>query len=72
MPIWDGKTERRSNPSDHDSLTRAIAILENHVKNFDNHVVEDNKLRERVEKHAMYIYLAIGGLGVLQFIIRGH
>lgn len=73
---WDGSTERRSNPSDHDNLTRAINILESHVKNFDNHIIEDKEnfksIRDQVGKHAMYIYMALGAIGVIEFLFNAH
>lgn len=73
-PRWDGKVERRLYPNDHDNIVRAITILENHVKNFDSHVVEDKEnfktIRDQIGKHAIYIYMSVGGLAVLNFLFR--
>lgn len=74
--VWDGKTERRSNAGDHDSIVRMLAILGTHVKNFDTHVIEDKEnfksIRDQVGKHAMYIYMALGGVGVIEVIFNLH
>lgn len=71
---WDGKIERRTNPTDHDTLVRAITILEHHVKNFDTHVGDDKEsfkiIRAQIGKHAIFIYIAIGGIGMLEFIMK--
>lgn len=76
MTPWDGKTERRSDPTDHDNLIRVITILAEHVKNFDQHVIEDKKnfesLSNKLWSHARYIYIGIGMLAVIQVILKIH
>lgn len=71
---WDGKTERRNNAGDHDNITRIITILDNHVKNFDKHVEEDKvnfgDVNKKVQVHAQYIYIGIGIIAVLQFLLK--
>lgn len=71
-PEWDGRTERRSNPSDHDNLTRVITLLGEHVKNFDTHVADDKRAFEtmgnRLWNHAKFIYIGIGGVAILELI----
>ena len=78
---WDGKTERRGIAQDHDTLVQIIEILKNQVENFDRHredfkehEKEDNTnfkfLRDQIGKHAMYIYIGIGILTTLQFILK--
>ena len=73
---WDGRIERRGNPNDHDTLTRTLVSVENLVKNFDKHVADDEKaiksIRDQVGKHAIYIYMGLGAIGVIQFLIKGH
>lgn len=74
MPNWDGKTERRGNPNDHDNITRLLISVESHVKNFDKHVEDDKnsftRITSRVDKHAIYIYMALGALAILQFLVK--
>lgn len=65
---WDGETERRSFPSDHDNLIRVIAILAEHVKNFDNHVIDDKLMAKKVEFSTKMVYMAMGAIAVLQII----
>lgn len=68
MPPWDGRTERRRNPSDHDNLTRVMILVEGHVKNFDSHVDDDKAMAKKVEFSTKIIYIALGGLGMLQLL----
>lgn len=69
---WDGK-ERRS-VSDHDTLIELYQITKNHVVNFDEHKKEDNEsfkiIRNQIGKHAMYIYIGLGIIGTLQFLLK--
>lgn len=71
---WDGKIERRSNAGDHDNITRMITILDNHVKNFDKHVDEDSSnfksVNNKVDLHAKYIYIGMGILAVINFLLK--
>lgn len=73
---WDGKTERRNNAGDHDNITRLITLLENHVKNFDSHVIEDKEnfksIGDKLWNHAKYIYIGIGIVGVVEVIMGLH
>lgn len=80
---WDGKTERRINNRDHDTLIEVVQILQNHVENdtrnwqrFDAHTKEDkenfNSVTVKVDKHAMYIYMAMGAIGLLQILFGLH
>lgn len=71
---WDGKIERRNNPTDHDNLTRLLISVENHVKNFEKHIEEDKisfgSVNEKVDKHAMYIYMGIGALAIIEIALK--
>lgn len=71
---WDGKTERRHNTSDHDNITRLLTILDAHVKNFDKHVTDDEEnfkeVGTKLWNHARFIYMGIGILAVLEFILK--
>lgn len=68
MPnIWDGKTERRRDPSDHDNLIRMLVITENLVKNFDTHVVEDKRNFGFLNKA---VWIGFGALGMLEILMR--
>lgn len=66
MP-WDGKTERRSNPSDHDNITRMLVVTEQLVKNFDSHVEEDTKNFGFLNKA---VWIGFGALGMLELFMR--
>ena len=73
---WDGRTERRAHTTDHDNLTRVVVLLENHVKNFDAHVVEDKRnfqdISDKLWGHAKYIYIGIGIIGVVEVLMGMH
>lgn len=73
---WDGKTERRQNTSDHDSLTRTLVMLEGLIKSFDHHVLDDNRkfdaINGKIDVHAKYIYIGIGVCIVLEVILGIH
>lgn len=71
--IWDGKRERRSDPNDHDKLTRTLVVMEGMVKAFDKHVdsfrehiKEDNLNFDRINRS---IYIWTGVVIGLQFVI---
>lgn len=70
---WDGITERRLKTDDHDTLIQLVTILNSHVKNFDSHVTDDkesfNVMNKKADFATKMIYIAMGGLGVLQIII---
>ena len=72
--MWDGKVERRQNPSDHDNIVRLLVSVENHVNNFEKHTNEDvenfSKVNNKVDKHAMYIYMAIGAIAIIEIILK--
>lgn len=74
MDKWNGITERRANPDDHDKLTRLLVAVENHVSNFDTHVKEDKEsfkdVRDQVGKHAKWIYVGLGVIGTLEFLLK--
>ncbi len=65
---WDGQTERRRYPNDHDSLIQCLTLLAEHVKNFDQHVEDDKVLSKKVDFSTKMIYIAMGAIGVLQLI----
>lgn len=76
---WEGKDRR--NTEDHDTLVELCQIMKNHVDNFNlhredfvDHKKEDNvsfkALRDQIGKHAIYIYIGIGILGTLQFLLK--
>ena len=65
---WDGNTERRHNPTDHDNLIRVIAILAEHVKNFDNHILDDKNALKKLDWANKMIYIGLGAIGTLQFV----
>ncbi len=65
---WNGETERRNNPSDHDNLIQVITLLAEHVKNFDNHVQEDKIMAKEVKFSTKIIYMGMGAIGLLQLL----
>lgn len=67
MPNWDGKTERRRDPSDHDNITRMLIITEQLVKNFDAHVAKDDKNFGFLNKA---VWVGFGALGMLEIFMR--
>lgn len=70
---WDGITERRLKSQDHDTLIELVQILKSHVENFDEHIIQDREdfkdINKKVSFSTNMIYLAMGGLGMLQVII---
>lgn len=66
MP-WDGKTERRKDPTDHDNITRMLVITENLVTNFNTHVDKDEKNFSRLNKA---FWIGLGVLGTLEFLLK--
>lgn len=60
------------NNTDHDTLIEIVQILKNHVNNFDSHVKTDSDnfrdIGNKIWVHAKWIYICIGGVGVLEFI----
>ena len=67
--VWDGE-ERRFSNRDHDTLIEVVQILKSHVGNFDKHVEDDKALTKDVKFHSKIIYVCMGGLGVLEIILR--
>lgn len=70
--LWDGQ-ERRKNLSDHDTMIELVQIMKNHIdnfnehrKDFDEHKIEDNKSFKFLNRT---VYMGMGGLATLQFII---
>jgi len=79
MTQWDGK-ERRLNDRDHDVLTRIDANLSNfmsrfdkHTETFDEHIKKDSddfkSVNEKLDDTRKYIWMAVGGIFVLEMII---
>ena len=70
---WHGE-ERRNPDNDHDVLTRIDANLSNFMRQFDAHAKEDleyfHKLNARIEKAEKFIYIALGGIAVLEFVLK--
>lgn len=80
MPLWDGTTERRK-VSDHDTVVELCQIMKSHIDNFESHRNEFSKhkdeddlnfksARDQIGKHAMWIYIGMGIIGTLQFILK--
>lgn len=66
---WNG-TERRKPSSDHDTLIELVVILNNHVTNFNKHVEDDKVLEKDIRFATRMIFLALGGLGMLDIIVN--
>ncbi len=81
---WEGKDRRRSERPEsqdmHDTLIRIDANLSNFMKRFEDHSEEDSENFEKTDKRIekitevqedlrKYVWIGIGGLAVLQFII---
>lgn len=70
---WDGKTERRSNATDHDHIIRMLATQETMMEQFKSfntafvtHTLEDERKFDKVNKN---IYMFNGGLIVINAVI---
>lgn len=66
---WDGNIERRRSPTDHDSVVRLLAMFAEHIKNFDNHVLDDKSMYKKIDFHSKMIYVGMGAIGMLQFVL---
>lgn len=70
---WAGD-ERRQRERDHDLLTRIDENLSGFMKRYQEHEVDHNaKFKDttaRLEKVERYIYLGLGGLIVLEFVLK--
>lgn len=66
---WDGKTERRKDPTDHDNITRTLVVVEQLVKNFDAHVLDDKKNFTTLFRS---FWVGIGFVAALRFISGVH
>lgn len=66
---WNG-IERRKPSTDHDTLICLVQILDNHVLNFEKHVEDDKVLSRDVKFSTKMIYIGIGGLGMLEVILK--
>lgn len=48
--------------------------LDDHQNSFDSHVAEDKAsfqiIRDQIGKHAIFIYIAIGAVGVIKFLFK--
>ncbi len=75
--------ERRKHSDDHDTVIELVAILKSHVdsnaknwERFDDHVADDkksfDKIGDKLWLHAKYIYIAIGGVGLLELLMGLH
>lgn len=62
MSDWDGK-ERRISSEDHDLLTRIDVKLTNFIATLE-------EVRKKVNWHDKVIYIGLGGLAVLEFILK--
>lgn len=79
---WDGKTERRTDATDHDHIIRMLTIQEGMVKTFDSfntafvtHTLEDEKKFKELNKSmAMYSggLIAVNALIGFFLIVRFH
>lgn len=82
--MWDG-IKRRSEDNGGESPEVILARIDERVKNMnqklDSHVdtfkthVEEDKgsfkiIRDQVGKHAIFIYMALGGLAVIKFLFN--
>lgn len=74
---WDGIKRRDDDlkkAEDHDTLIEVVQILKSHVANFDKHVEKDDTnfkdIKDQVGKHAMWIYIGLGVVGTIQFLIK--
>lgn len=68
---WDGH-ERRQESRDHDTLIAIVQILNNHVANFEKHIVSDlqcfKELRDTVHKLERCMWIATGVVAVFHVL----
>lgn len=83
---WDG-IKRRAEDSGGENPEIILARIDerlksmnekwnSHIKEFDKHVGEDETsfktLRDQIGKHAIYIYMALGGVAVIEALFNIH
>ena len=72
--MWNGEERRKFIREDHDVLTRIDVNLSNFMIRFDDHVkgnAEDFMVvKKRLGIVERYIWIAIGGLIVLEFVLK--
>lgn len=81
---YNGK-DRRSRDRDHDTLTRIDENLSNFMRRFSDHINDDKngfskleaadkdikeKIDVRLSRVERWIWMGLGGLAVLEFILR--
>jgi len=71
---WDGRTERRESPNDHDRITRLLVLSESHSddikefkRDFKDHVKDDN---HKFTKINWFIAIGVGIISTLEFILK--
>ena len=71
---WDGKSERRRDVDDHDTLTRLIVCMETqintmskHLDKFDSHVKDNDRDFKFLYK---VVWIGIGGIMTLEIIFK--
>lgn len=74
MEKWDGRTERRGNPNDHDKLTRLLVLSESQGEDirefksdFKDHVKDDN---QRFTKANWFIGIGVGIVTAVEILFR--
>lgn len=84
--MWDGIKRRAQDGGDESSdvvLARIDERLKSmnekfgsHIENFNKHIDEDETsfktLRDQIGKHAVYIYMGLGGVAVISAILNLH
>lgn len=75
MPNWKpGDPERRQKAQDHDTLIELVTILNGHVTNFNqhriefnNHIVDDTKRFDFLQRS---VWMIFGGIAVLELFVK--
>lgn len=76
---WNGRERRKT--IDHDTIVELTQIMRNHISNFDIHREDFNKhteddkvaykeIKDLLGKHAIFIYIGIGIITTLQFLLK--
>lgn len=69
-----GGQERRREDRDHDTLTRIDENLSNFMRRFADHTEDDKekfgKLDTRTERLEKWIYIGLGAIGLLEFLLK--
>lgn len=84
--VWDG-IKRRAHDAGEEGPEVVLARIDErlksmnekftvHIDNFNKHVTEDEgsfkNLRDQIGKHAIYIYMGLGGVAVISAIFNLH